>query len=109
MKEFSIAMQNNKELNWLGGAFYRFVVLPVLMLLGLLVAAVMLLLSPIILLAGLGAMKLWMRRVRKQARAYQTSQARYVQSYTVETVTDTANPNQAKQLTDANSETNSKS
>ena len=101
-------MQNNKELNWLGQAFYKFVILPVLMFLGLLVAAVMLLLSPIILLAGLGAMKLWMRRVRKQARAYQGSQAHYVQSYTVETVTDTASPNQTR-LTNANPETNPKS
>lgn len=85
-------MIQNKNVDWLTRAFYQFIVLPVLMIAGFLISVVMIIISPLILLIGLGAFKLWMRRVNKQAQSWQQTHTRHVKSYTVETV---VHPDQA--------------
>ncbi len=88
----------NKNVNWLTRVFYQFIVLPVLMIVGFLISVVMIILSPLILLVGLGAFKLWVRRANKQAQAWQETHTKYVKSYTVETVVPPGQADTAPQL-----------
>ncbi len=89
---------NTNNINWLNRAIYQFVLLPLLVIVGFIVSVVMILLSPLLLLLGLGAFKLWMRRINKRAQAWQGSQSRFVKSYTVETVDPPGQDDETPQL-----------